>query len=84
MFYILLCVGEKNILYVCKLYYFYIWLNDILYIRAKIILISNLMVVNSPLLWMNIVIYGVLIVERVINICGIRLIYVVIYIRLKY
>ena len=38
------------------------------------------MVIISPL-WMNIVIYGVFIVERLINICGLLLIYIAIYIR---
>lgn len=37
-----------------------------------------------PRFWMNIAIYGVLIVERLINIFGIQLIYIAIYIRLKY
>ena len=41
------------------------------------------MVITSPIR-MNIVIYGVLIVERMINIFGIELIYIVIYIRFKY
>jgi len=34
--------------------------------------------------WMNIVTCGGLIVERLINICGIWLIYIAIYIRFKY
>ena len=40
-------------------------------------------VISSPF-GMNIVTCGVLIVERMINICGIRLIYIAIYIRFKY
>ena len=41
------------------------------------------MVITSPI-GMNIVICGVLIVERMINIFGIELIYIVIYIRFNY
>ena len=48
---------------------FYIWLNYILYIRTKIILIIY-GVITSPL-WMNIVSTIVFIVEQLINICGI-------------
>ena len=59
------------------------WLNYREYIRAKIILVSNLMVITSPI-GMNIVICGVLIVERMINIFGIKLIYIAIYIRFNY
>lgn len=40
-----------------------------------------LVVVSSPLLWMNTVTCGGLIVEQLINICGIELIYIAIYIR---
>ncbi len=40
-------------------------------------------VISSPFR-MNIVTCGVLIVERLINICGMGLIYIVIYIRFKY
>jgi len=38
-------------------------------------------VINSPTFWMNVATYGGLIVERMINICGIELIYIAIYIR---
>ena len=92
VFFILSYVGDKNILFVCRLYGFYfhsfnIWSNDRYYIRAKIILISSVsfyeVVISSPL-GMNMVTCGVLIVERMINMCGMGLIYIAIYIRFKY
>ena len=91
VFYILYYVGDKSILFVCRLYYVYfysfVWSNNRYYIRAKIILISSVsfykVVISSPF-GMNIVTCGVLIVERMINIFGMGLIYIVIYIRFKY
>ena len=77
-FYGLLYVGDKNILCVCKLYLFkfsriifiyYIWLNYMYCIRAKIILVLYEVII-SPLR-MNIVSTSAFVVEQLINICGI-------------
>ena len=66
----------------CRQAMFYHGYNICNIFELKIIIIS-VMVFSSPK-WMNRAIYGVLIVEQMINICGRWLIYIVIYIRSEY
>lgn len=76
-------VYVSYILYTIKCFTFkiYIWLNYILYIRTKIILIIY-GVITSPTR-MNIVSTIVFIVEQLINICGLWFICIAICIRSK-
>ena len=79
--YWLLYVGDASILFVgrlinllVKIYIIYSMLRLYFYL---------IMVITSPI-WMNLVIMSGFIVKRLITMCGIKLIYIVIYIRLKY
>ena len=41
------------------------------------------MIISSPFYWMNLVVSGVLMVKRMINICGLKFTHIVIYARFE-
>ena len=92
VFFILSYVGDKSILFVCRLYLilflFFLYgqmVGNIFELRLFLYLVYLFykVVISSPF-GMNIVTCGVLIVERMINMFGMGLIYIAIYIRFKY